>query len=323
MQLGDICRRYHLGAVRGARLCSGGLVNSNYQVATTQGTYLVRIYAPHRKRENVEFELSVLRYLSKQDFPCQRPIRDLDGEHIGSLDESLYSVLTFLPGASLAWDQLSMPICQQIGALYARLQLLLRDFVPAGSKPDADYALVQELVPNIRSIFNDSGVSEADRARFEATWNEVSPRFHKRERAVVHGDLYCQNVLCEGAEITGIIDFDDAFLGSPLLDLALVVIEFSTRPGNEFDFDLMAALLASYREHAPPVQVTPQELWNASRFQCLKFLGRTVELTVTAGDMPTENDYFQRLRCLERPECQARFMDTVQRSLGSMGHFLP
>ncbi len=315
-RLADIARTYGLGELRDGRLCSAGLINSNYQLTTSKGSYLVRIYAPPRKRENIEFELSVLRYLSAHDFPCQRPIEDLDGENIGSLNERLYAVLTFLPGATIALEELSASICQQFGALYAKLQRLLRDFVPEGIKPDADYVLVQELVSSIRSIFRDKGVAEADRARIEASWNGVWPLFRETERSVVHGDLYYQNVLCEHGNVTGIIDFDDAFLGSPLLDLALTMMEFSTWPENELDFELMAALLTSYHEHDPPLQVTPERLWNATRFQCIKFLGYTIDLTVKAGDKPTENDYYKRLLHLEQAKVQARFVDTVRRSLG-------
>jgi len=316
-QLIDIARKYDLGAVRETRLCSPGLINSNYEVRTSKGSYLIRVYAAHRKREHIEFELSVLRYLSARGFPCQRPVHTRSGECIGSLGENLFGVFTFLPGEILEQDQLSDSLCRQMGKLYARMQRLLRGFAPDGAKPDAGYPLIKDQVAGIRSVFRDKGVPETERALFESLWSEVSPRFRETGRTVVHGDLHYGNVLCQGDRITGIIDFDDAFMGSPLLDLALVAMEFSAQKDNTIDFPMMSAFLEAYAEDGLPISITPEGLWNSSRFQCFKFLGYTIELTAEAGAAPTANEYFQRLIYLTEPTTRERFVDCVRQVLGT------
>ena len=310
-----IAQQYDLGEVLDLRLCSAGRINSNYELQTSKGNYLARVYAAHRQRENIEFELSILQHLSAQNFLCQRPIRAREGQHISKMGDQFFAVLTFLPGKTLEQSQLSEEVCHQIGRIYSHMQALLQGFVPNGAKPDGDYPLIQGLYADVCKEFRDKGESAENQSRFEALWAEISPQFRESERTVVHGDLYFENVLYDGKEITGIIDFDDAFLGSPLLDLALVVMEFATREDNELDFALVEAFLTSYSKDGVPIEVTAESLWNATRFQCFKFLGYTVELTVQKDQAPSENDYFRRLLYLTDPAIKQRFFDVVGRAL--------
>jgi homoserine kinase type II len=308
-----IATRYELGRVSAFALCEGGLINSNFRLDTGRGPRLLRVYAAERLRENVEFELSILAHLSGAGFPCQQPLRARDGELLGTLDGRSYAVLTYLPGRTMKQDELSPAVSAQVGALLARLERLLRGFVPRGAKPSADHALVETLVQEVRPRLKPASVEAFDR-----DWAEVGPLFAPEREGppqVVHGDLYYQNVLFDGATVRGIIDFDDAFVGSPFLELALVGMEFATREDNALDEALLSPLLRAYVAAGGAPARPGHLLVEAMRFQCFKFLGYTSPLDVERGAAIESNPYFDRLARLRDPGRRARLAELFARAL--------
>lgn len=314
--LDRIARQHRLGPIHGAELCKAGLINSNYRVSTSTGTFLVRVYSPERTLEHVEFELSTLQHLSRSGFPCQRPMPSEDGALTGRLDERLYAVLTFLPGSTLRQEELHPAVSEQIGTRFAELQNLLQGFQPRGRKPDADYPLIRELVPEVFERVRQAPGGATDLELLEADWAELEPRFRPERdprRQVVHGDLYYQNVLFDGGRLTGIIDFDDAYVGSPLLDLALVVMEFATPATNWLELRLAEPLLRHYARARPVAPADAESLTDAMRFLCFKFLGYTLPLTLEKGLPPSSNSYFQRLSHLRDAAVRQALTSNFQR----------
>ena len=59
-------------------------------------------------------------------------------------------------------------------------------------------------------------------------------RFCPEERALVHNDFQFENILAEGARITGVIDWANALYGDPLYDVARL-IAWSAHPGWWYD----------------------------------------------------------------------------------------
>lgn len=287
-----------LGTPRQSVFQPRGLVNSNYRVTTDAGDFLLRIYPEARQPDEVAFELSVLRRLADAGLPGQRPLAGGGADGGIAVGHRPAAILSYLPGRSLRREELSPDIAGQSGLLYAQMQDALREFNPEGSKPDADCALVD---PMIREACTELAHRHPEEASLlGAAWASVAEGFRDGSpRTVVHGDLYYENVLVEGSplRITGIIDFDDAYLGNPLLDLALVASEFAVTADNVLQPELMSAFFEAYRRVSRyPVRATQEELYAALIFVYCKFTCYTLPLQGGAAAYTGGNEYIDRLR---------------------------
>ncbi|CAL9367813.1 Homoserine kinase [Streptomyces sp. enrichment culture] len=313
-EVNSVASTYGLGHVREFHECGEGMVNSNYRLDTDGGTYLLRLYAADRRREEIDLELSVLRHLGDAGFPVPRYVCARNGERVGELAGRLFTVLTYLPGRTLTQDELAHDIVTQVGSAYARMRLLLNGFVPDGRKDNAEEQLCGGLMDDVLKRLEAEDAEVA--AEVGDVWSEVSPLFTPpTERQVVHGDLYFANtVVDEHCNLVGFIDFDDAYLGSSLLDLALVVMEFSTPADNVIDLDLVAALLRAYVAAGgprPDTDVFPEALL----FLCCKFLCYTAQIQQRQGEPIEQNDYLRRLRHLRTREVREMVRHRVERAV--------
>jgi homoserine kinase type II len=304
----NVCANYDLGEPVSWTPCGGGLINSNYRLDTGKGTFLLRCYPAERGAEEVTFELSLLTHLDEAGFIGPTPVRATTGEYIGTLRGRFFSVLTFIEGDTVTQDQLTLDLASQVGEKYAHFRRVVQGFRPHGERENADYPAVSAL---IGPLLDDITAEHPAEARLiAAAWNDVEGRFRAVDDdrlQVVHGDLFYENVIVREGRLITFIDYDDAYLGLPLLDLALVVMEFATPPDNRLDAELAAAVLRAYvraSEQPPP---TPGELLDALVFLCCKFMAYTLPLNLQRGENIADNDYLRRLVLLSD--------DTVRREL--------
>jgi homoserine kinase type II len=304
-EVGQVCASVGLPAPQSTELLPGGLVNSNYRMRTGEADVLLRVYPQARLDEEVRFELSVIRHLSSAGLPVPDVLPvDRKPEPL-SVGGRLAAVLTYLPGRALLQEELSADVAAQAGLLYRSLVSALDGFVPSGAKDDADAAavsaLVDEAVAGLQSCDRGSAVLLRDSyASIAATFAEPA------RRAVVHGDLYYENVLVtpgpEGLVLSGVVDFDDAYVGDALLDLALVATEFAYLPGNVLDLDLLASFLRAFQGAEPGAPAwTPEVFVDACTFVFCKFACYTLPLQNGPSAYTGGNEYLGRLEQVRDP----------------------
>ncbi len=68
---------------------------------------------------------------------------------------------------------------------------------------------------------------------------------------IVHGDLFRDNVLFDGRELTGVLDFHHAARGHLVYDLAVAANDWCNRPGGVLDPERTAALVTAYHQVRP------------------------------------------------------------------------
>lgn len=105
----------------------------------------------------------------------------------------------------------------------------------------------------------------------------------------------------------GLIDFDDAYVGVQLFDLALVLMEFAVVQEGEFAVPLAGAVLRGYSSVRRLGQAEASSLYDAMRFVCFKFLAYTVDLLDYRGAAAVQNPYLRRLDMFRGSELRARF----------------
>jgi Ser/Thr protein kinase RdoA (MazF antagonist) len=77
---------------------------------------------------------------------------------------------------------------------------------------------------------------------------------------VIHADIWPPNVICEGATVVGLVDFDDCLYGATFIDVAITLLEFSMFQDFVVDEELAVALLAGYFQHGGMLSALEEDL---------------------------------------------------------------
>lgn len=106
----------------------------------------------------------------------------------------------------------------------------------------------QEHLDIVKKIFNtraimDSGLTQDELQQLQNYWVAVQPTIILPKGRLVHGDFAMSAIFVKDRQFEGIIDFGDAFIGDPLLDLAHFRFKEITKPYGK---DLYQSLLKHY-----------------------------------------------------------------------------
>jgi aminoglycoside phosphotransferase (APT) family kinase protein len=164
---------------------------------------------PHAAQE--EFEL--LRLTRSLDLATQTPYY-LDQS--GEIFSTPYLVIEYVEGQPEFAPADPADFTLQLAAQLAKIHSVDRSKLdlPSLSRPAKGFAeAVGELSPHIDASFD----VEPIRATLAAAW----PIEQRNAPALLHGDYWPGNLLWRDARLVAVIDWEDAALGDPLIDLAI------------------------------------------------------------------------------------------------------
>jgi Ser/Thr protein kinase RdoA (MazF antagonist) len=91
-------RRFGLGALRALTPIAEGVSNTNYQIETDGGRFVLTLFESRTDEAALPFCLGLTAHAAEAGLPCARPLRDSDGEEIGRLNGRPAAILEWLPG---------------------------------------------------------------------------------------------------------------------------------------------------------------------------------------------------------------------------------
>lgn len=222
--------------------------NSNWLIETRAGRYILTMYERRIELSDLPYFLGLLDHLSAKGCPVPRTIHDHDGAAYRMIDNKAVALIEFLPGVSPT--QPSPEQAHSVGEVLARLHLASGDFglSRANTMGFADNLKILEKCGEERldSIHPDLPAVLGPAREAAALYLSALPQ------ANIHADLFPDNVLMLGSEVTGLIDFYFACTGPMALDLATTHAAWSFAPGsNSYQEAVGSALLAGYEAVRP------------------------------------------------------------------------
>lgn len=222
---------------------SEGIENTNYLVSTTRGDYVLTLFES-TPADQLPYFLDLMAHLAALGVPSARPLPDRDGRYLGLLCERPAALVARLPGRSVSVPELAH--CRAIGSALARLHLAGQSFAPTRAcDRGAQWRAV--TFAQIRSRLSAGEIEVLRRA----IANFEREPFTDLPAGVIHADLFRDNALFEGEELTGIIDFYYAHTGALIYDLAVTVTDWCFDSGRAFDAGRARALLEAYAAVRP------------------------------------------------------------------------
>ncbi len=242
--LAEFLTEYDLGTAVAFRGIAEGVENSNFQLRTQTGDFILTLYEKRVDVAELPWFLGLMEHLAGHGISCPLPVRGRDGASLRRLAGRPACVTTFLPGV---WPRRVRPEhCGPLGTALASLHQAGAGYAPV--RPNAlgpaswapllarSLGRADELLPGLTAEL------ETALAAILAAWPGDLPRGH------IHADLFPDNVFFLDGRLSGIIDFYFAATDLLAYDIAVCLNAWCFEPDYSFNVTRSRALLRAYAE---------------------------------------------------------------------------
>lgn len=240
--LGD----YALGELEDFRGISAGVTNTNYFVDTTLGRWVLTLFEQTEDRAALPFFMQLMDHLAAHGVPGAHPVARDDGGFLSRVCGRPAALVYRLNGASI--ESPSADHCHSLGGVVAEMHRAVTGFEAHQPNPRgldwivaARHRLADELAADTLTLLDDEIAAQQ-----AAVHQEYAPL----SRAVVHADLFRDNVLFDGPRVSGIIDFYYACHEYLLFDLAVICNDWAFDNGC-FQRERWHAFIDRYQRRHP------------------------------------------------------------------------
>lgn len=218
-QLSDFLKQYALGELLNFEGITAGIENTNYFVSTTQGQYVLTLFEKLSRAE-LPFYIGLMGHLAAQGIAVPQPQQTLQGQTIQSLNGKPCSLVSRLPGRWIVEPEALH--CSIVGQTLAQAHLAASSFHLQHKNPRG-LSWWQSTAPSLIP-FLDSPRQALLAQELEAQQQfSASATYQALPQGPIHADLFRDNVLFDGAQLGGLIDFYFAGVETWLFDVAVCV----------------------------------------------------------------------------------------------------
>ena len=259
-----------------------GQRNDTYKVVSDKGDFSLRIYN-FKKQSEIEFEVAVLACL--KDLKVPRLVM-LNQGFIENFNDKHAIVYDYLPGEELELftpDQL-----RDIGAFIGEFHNRCANFVWK-KKREQFYNMPDGKIEKYARACQEARVPYLDllpQLIKELKANRLS---RKLPQGPIHVDIKPENVLFHNGKLSGILDFDNSFIGPFILDLAKSMVWFGTQ-NKKFTLESTIPLYTGYASKRILNQLEKEELYKAIKFAFLSHVFVDYYMRSIGG---ISQDYFE------------------------------
>ncbi len=239
--------QYDLGEPTSLKGIAEGVENSNFFLATERGRYILTIFEKRVKAEDLPFFMGITSRLADAGVAAPRPIPTKSGALTTQVKGKPAAIITFLDGV---WPRSpDIAHCAAIGEALARMHVALEGFDLSRENALGPEGWSALIAPRLAlAEFLRAGLAaniERDMADVRGAWPDNLPR------GVIHADLFPDNALVLGDQLSGIIDFYFACTDFLAYDLAVCLNAWCFEEEREYDLGRGGAMIAAYEAIRP------------------------------------------------------------------------
>jgi homoserine kinase type II len=300
-QLALVARGFGLPAVDRAVAEPKGSVNTNYHLWSGSRRYFLRVNEG-KTDADVEFEARVLGHLEARRFPAARLVPAAGGRSHVVIAGKQAMLFAFAHGEELERAEVTAVHCRRVGEALGSLHEQSHDLGVERTNP---YAWPR-VAGWVRELEPDGDGDPEVAAALPMLRDELArcERLPEAPRGLVHGDLFIDNVLWIGDELSAVLDWEMAATDAFAYDLAVAILAWSY--GSGFEPGLVRALLDGYRSRARLERSTADALYTFARYGALRYTASRIHAfhrTALGADRLAWKDwtrYRDRLAALRR-----------------------
>lgn len=270
-QLSAWLQDFSLGKLLDLKGIASGITNTNYFVTTESGRYVLTLFE-RNSADELPYFLELMAHLADHGIPCPHPVASAVGQYLGELSGKPAALVTCLRGSSV--ESPSVEHCAAMGRVLARMHRAGQSFDATMENPRGPHwwrVTSESVLPFMNA---------ADQAMLkDEIAHQAAFRSCDLPRGVIHGDMFRDNVLFEGVELTGLIDFYYACDDVLAYDLAITVNDWCVDQNGALDEKRLRAMLSAYHAERPLTSAEHEAWPTLLRAAALRFwLSRLYDL---------------------------------------------
>jgi homoserine kinase type II len=242
----QILSDYELGQYKDSCPLSDGTVQTNYIVKTTDGTFVFRCYE-NRSYESVMFEVNLIQYLKKRNYPCPALFTNRNKQVINFYKGNPCVFIEFIEGQHV--ETLNINQRNEVIKQVAILQRITQNYRPAYKKFRWNYgiALCEMLAREKSEQIN----TENSRQKFLWYQNELGNLQlpNSLPKGVCHCDFHFTNILFRADNFVALLDFDDANYTYIVFDVVSLIDSWAWSHEQPLSFSTARMILQEYNKH--------------------------------------------------------------------------
>jgi homoserine kinase type II len=273
-----LCEAFGLPPPRRIEGIAGGSVNSNFALHTAGETVFCRLYE-ERDLAGAEREAAMLGRLAAAGVPTPAPLARVAGGFILGVRGKPAALFPWREGEIRCQASVTVQDASRVGEALAQVH-------QAGRHEAAEPGRfgLPELLERVDRIERSGDPRFAPLAPRLRAWlrSVQASRDVSLPSGLSHGDLFRDNVLWQGPELSALLDFESACLGAYAYDLMVTVLSWCF--GDDLDRRLASAMRAGYETVRPLTPAERQGLHAEARFAALRFtVTRITDYAMRAG----------------------------------------
>ena len=241
-EIEDFLRDFTIGDLISFEGIVKGTENSNFKIITTENKYILTILEKRVVEEDLPFFMTLQNKLVEHGFNCPKPIKNNKNLVINKLKNKNAVIISFLDGENLS--TIMPENCYELGSKIAEFTNITKKLklLRANSLNYDSWVKIFESFKNI----NDNSYEEyfavlnEELIFLKNNWPNNLPT------AIIHADLFVDNVLFQNNKISGIIDFYFSCNDFIAYELALTANDWCFNKDGTFNLDNFNSLIMGY-----------------------------------------------------------------------------
>jgi len=262
---------YSLGELERFSGIAAGIENSNFFIHTTDGKRYVLTIFERLGCEELPYFMRLMKHLATNGLQSPDVLVRKDGSLLFTLDaddgEKSGCIVSCLSGETL--DELNETQLYASGATLANLHVIGASFAERRGSPTGRAWLVEKILSmqaDVKKTYGDDALQLLNDELLYQQQLQLLDLPH----GVIHGDLFCDNILFSGDEVSGVIDFYYAHDAPYAMDIAIAINAQAIILGDS-DESRMATWLAGYTSVRPLLEQEKDALNGLLRLGALRF----------------------------------------------------
>ena len=307
-ELAEFLSGYEIGELLSYKGIAEGVENSNFLLHTSAGYFILTLYEKRVARNDLPFFLNLMTHLASHGIICPQPLKNKNGEALGTLAGRPAAIINFLEGI---WPRKpNAAHCAGVGQALAKMHLAGLDFgmsranalSVSGWRP-----LFEVAAPRADELQH--GLRDFIAAELDHLESNIWPR--ALPQGVIHADLFPDNVFFLGERLSGIIDFTFACNDALAYDIAICLNAWCFESDHSFNVTKARAFLSAYGRERKLSNAEQEALPLLARGAATRFLlTRLVDfLNVPPGALVRPKDPLEYVRKLRFQQSVASIRD--------------
>jgi homoserine kinase type II len=228
-ELVDFLKNYAIGELVDHQGISSGIENTNYFATTTEGEYVLTLFE-ELSAEELPYFLEIMSFLAQHKIPSARPIANLSNQFLSTLNNRPAAIVEKLSGSDT--ENPNAIQCAVIGKTMAQLHLASQQLtIHRDNSRGANWR--QQMGEKLMPLLDGKpALLLQGELAYQKDYNSLPI-----PSSVIHADLFRDNALFSGNQLSGIIDFYYACNDYLMYDIAVAVNDWCVEKGGTLDRD--------------------------------------------------------------------------------------